>query len=207
MSQTDKAKGLMGGANWVRVYHAYFQAMVVEGLTSLAARTLGPDTGFNVVAEIVEKGAMRGFGILVEEAAKEGVKLEEVSLRELLEYEVKCHSYAVKRMNVPFQVWEEAREEEPDRKYILYTRSCVYQDLVRKNPVVCAVCIGLTTGILRRSGINAKWVSKPERARLFCNLPEDRRPEWIVYRDASARLPECRIVIERFECAGKQDNA
>ncbi len=193
-------KGLMKGANWVRVYHAYFQAMVVEGLTRLATRALGHETGFNTVAEIIASGAMRGFGVLMEEAAKEGVKLEGLSMKELLDYEVKCHSYAVERMGVPFQVWEEAVEEEPGKRYYLYTKNCIYKELVEKNPATCAVCVGLTTGILRRAGFRARWVSKPERKKLFCSMKPEERPEWVVYRDPNTKPPECKIVIERLEC-------
>ncbi len=192
-------KTLMRGANWVRVYHAYFQAMVVEGLTSLAARTLGPETAFNIVAEIIAKGASRGFGVLVEELSKEGVSVEKMTLEELIQYEVKCHSYARDKMGVPFQVWEEAGKESDDR-YYLYTRNCIYRELVEKNPATCAVCVGLVAGILRRAGYRVTWVSKPERIKMLCSAPEDRRPELVVYRDPGVKLPECKLVIERLRC-------
>ncbi len=195
---SEQEKGLMKGANWVRVYHAYFQAMVVEGLSELASRILGVDTGFKIVADIVEKGAMRGFGVLLEEAAKEGVKLTELSMDEVLKYEVACHRYAVEKMGVPFQVFEEARAEKPGEKYYLYTRNCIYHKLAEKNPAVCGVCVGLTTGILRRLGHNARWVRTPERAKQLCHARD--RPDWVVYRDPNTKPPECKIVIERLKC-------
>ena len=195
----EQEKGLMRGANWVRVYHAYFQAMVVEGLTSLASRTLGPEMAFNMVAEIIARGAERGFGVLVEELSKEGVSVGEMTLEELIQYEVRCHSYARDKMGVPFQVWEEAGRDGEGR-YYLYTRSCVYRDLVERNPATCAVCVGLVTGILRKAGYRAAWVSKPERMKMLCGVEEQRRPELVVYRDPGVKLPECRLVIERLRC-------
>ncbi len=188
----------MKGANWIRVYHAYFQAMIVEGLSELAARILGSDTGFNIVADIVEKGAMRGFGVLLEEASKEGVKLQDLSIDELLKYEVPCHKYAVEKMGVPFQVFEEAKAEVPGKRYYLYTRNCIYRNLAERVPTVCGVCVGLTTGILKRLGHNARWLHTPKNAKQLC-LSQN-KPDWVVYRDPNTKPPECKIIIERLEC-------
>ncbi len=198
--QKAQGEGVMRGANWVRVYHAYFQAMVVEGLTNLAARAMGVDTAFNMVAQIIASGSYRGFGILMEELAKEGVDVKELSLEELLKYEVRCHKYAVEKMGVPFQVFEEAGAEIPGKRYYLYTKNCLYKDMMGKNPVTCAVCVGLTTGILRRFGFKVTWVRTPERAKMLCSAAPDRRPEWIVYRDPNVKPPECKLVIEKLEC-------
>ncbi len=192
--------GTMRAANWARVYHAYFQEMVVKGITEAINRSVGPDAGFSIVASIVERGAMRGFKILMEELAKEGVKVERLSLRDLLEYEVKCHRYAIEKMNVEFQLFERVVEEDGGKRYILETEKCIYRELAEKNPVVCAVCVGLTTGILRQAGIRARWISKPERKQQLCSLPEGERPEYVVYRDPRRKLPSCGIVIEKLEC-------
>jgi hypothetical protein len=191
-------KKAMERANWARVYHAYFQEMVVKGLTSLAYRAFGPDVGFGVVADIVEKGSERGFRILLEELRKEGLDLASLDLREILDYEVKCHRYAVEKMGVEFQIFEEAREEEAGRRYSLYTRNCIYRDLAESNPLICALMAGQVSGILRGLGINARWITSPRRKKLLC-LAQN-RPDYIVYCDPETRLPECRVVIEKLEC-------
>ncbi len=190
----------MDRANWVRVYHAYFQSMVVRGLSELAFRTLGSEVGFNVVAETVERGAMKGFKVLMEELSKEGLKLNELSLKELIRYEVDCHKYAVERMGVGFQVFEEAREEEPGRRYVLYTRNCKYHELAKKIPTVCGVCVGLTAGILRQAGYKVRWLSSPMRKKQLCLSKPGDRPEYVVYRDPGTKPPECKLVIEKLEC-------
>ncbi len=193
-------KKVMRGANWARVYHAYFQEMVVKGLTDLAYRAFGADVGFGVVADIVERGAERGFRVLHEELRKEGVDLSGLDVMGLLEYEVKCHRYAVERMGVEFQVFEEAREEEPGRRYALYTRNCVYRDIAEKNPLICALMVGLTTGILKGMGLKARWISSPKRKKQLCLATGTERPDYVVYCDPETRLPECKVVIERLEC-------
>ncbi len=190
----------MSRVNWVRVYHAYFQSMVVRGLSELAFRTLGPEVGFNVVAETVERGAMKGFKVLMEELSKEGIKLDELSIKELVRYEVGCHRYALEKMGVEFQLFEEAREEEPGRRYILYTRKCKYHELAEKIPTICGVCVGLTAGILRQAGYKVRWLHSPTRKKQLClSRPED-RPEYVVYRDPDTKPPECKLVIEKLEC-------
>ena len=194
-------KKVMEGANWARVYHAYFQEMVVKGLTELAHRAFGPDVGFGIVADIIQRGAERGFQVLHEELSKEGLNLRDLSLKEILEYEVKCHRYAVEKMGVEFQVFEEAHEEEPGKRYSLYTRKCIYEDIARSNPLICALMVGLTTGILRGFGIKARWISSPRRSRQLCLASVTERPDYIVYCDPQTRLPECRVVIERLECS------
>lgn len=192
----------MAKTNWARVYNAYFQEMVVKGLTAMALNTIGEDAGFAKVASIVERGAMIGFGILLEELSKAGVKPEKLDLKGLLEYEVKCHSFAAKEMNVGLQVFEEYRHEGENR-HVLYTKNCIYKDIVRENPLVCAVCVGLVSGILKRFGLKVQWtknVENVERAKLLCHKREEERPEYIVYRDASVKLPECKLVIEKLVC-------
>lgn len=191
----------MSDVSWVRVYHAYFQAMVVEELPRIARRAFGDDAGFAVVASIVEKGAMRGFGVLLEEATKAGLPLEKIGLEELLRYEVACHRHAVEEMGVPFQVFEEAKKLDENR-YALETRKCIYAEQAKENPVTCGVCVGLTTGILKRFGIRAQWVRSPERKRLLCRTPNP--PNYVVYRDPSVEFPACRIVIERLDCSEAQ---
>lgn len=192
-------KKVMEGANWARVYHAYFQEMVVKGLTDLAMRAFGPDVGFGVVADIIERGAERGFRVLHEELRKEGIDLTEAGLMELLQYEVKCHRYAVEKMGVEFQVFEEAREEEPGRRYSLYTRSCIYREAER-NPLICAIMVGLTTGILKGMGIKARWISSSRRRKQLCLALGKEKPDYVVYCDPDTKLPECKVVIEKLEC-------
>jgi len=189
----------MRAANWARVYHAYFQEMVVKGMTEALYKAFG-EHGFIVAASIVEKGAMRGFKILMEELSNEGVEVKGLSLKELLEYEVKCHRYALEKMGVEFQLFERLVADEEKGIYFLETDKCVYEDLVRNNPVTCAVCVGLTTGILRQAGIKARWVSKPERKKQLCQLPPEERPEYAVYMDPGVALPRCRLVVEKLRC-------
>ncbi len=193
-----KETGFIRGASWVKVYHAYFQSMVVEGLTQLAYDAMGPDTGFAAVARIIEKGAMKGFGVLLEEAKKAGIELQGIGLRELLEYEVTCHRKAIEEMGVDFQFFEKVVPLENGEGYALETGHCKYQELAKKNPTVCGVCVGLVTGILKRFGISAQWVSHPRRKSQLCLRGE--KPEYIVYRDPGVEFPRCRIVVEKLKC-------
>ncbi|NOZ88591.1 MAG: hypothetical protein GXO15_01555 [Crenarchaeota archaeon] len=190
--------------SWVRMYNAYFQAMVVEELVEQATKALGTDAAFRAVAEITRKGAMRGFKVLHEEARKAGVDLSGLSLREVLEYEVRCHSFAIEGMGVPFQLWERLEELEPGRRYALHAGRCNYAERVKRLPATCAVCLGFFSGILTRFGHDTRWVRSRERARQLCHLPPEQRPRYVVYRDPGTPLPQCRIVVERLECPDQQ---
>ena len=190
----------MAKINWARMYNAYFQAMIVEELVEQATRALGSDAAFRTVAEITRKGAMRGFAVLHEEARKAGVDLSGLSLREVLEYEVRCHRFAIEGMGVPFQLWERVEELEPGRRYALYASKCKYAERVKQLPATCGVCLGFFSGILTRFGYNTRWVRSPERKRQLCMLPPEQRPGYVVYRDPSVEWPACRIVVEKLDC-------
>jgi len=188
----------MRRVNWARIYNAYFRSMVVEQLTDLSYRTLGEDAGFKKVADITMKGTMAGFRVLHEETAKAGMNLRGLSLKEILDYQYRCHDFAIKGMNVPFQLWEKIVEVEPEKKYYMETERCQYADIAKKNPVVCAVCVGFVAGILTQFGKKTRWLRRRERARQLC-MSED-RPDYIVYRDPSVPWPGCRLVIEKLDC-------
>jgi len=121
---------LMRGRSWIRVYHAYFQSMVVRGLTNLAYNAVGEDVGFAAVADIIKQGAINGFGVLLEEASKAGIRLEGLSVEKILEYEIRCHRKAVEEMGVPFQAFE--RIVKLENGYALETSNCIYRQLAEK---------------------------------------------------------------------------
>ena len=45
----------MAKVSWARVYNAYFQEMVVKGLTAMALNTIGEDAGFAKVATLLRE--------------------------------------------------------------------------------------------------------------------------------------------------------
>jgi len=192
-------KEAMMKVNWARVYQAYFYNMVIRGLTGFARNAIGVEAGFNAVARIIESGSMRCFDVLREELAKAGLGLpEKVDLEQVLGYEVKCHGYSVEAMGVSFQVWEKYRRE--GDKHMLETERCIYLEEARRNPLVCAVCVGLTSGILKKFGFRVQFLRHPSSAKRLCLVEEARRPEYIVYRDPEVGLPACRLVVEKLKC-------
>ncbi len=182
-------KSIMDTSTREKVYKSYFESMIVDGLAKLARELLGLEAGFTLVARVAEKGAYESFKIVMNGAQQRGLDLSSYSLKDILEA-------LIERLGMGLTGFERIIEEED--KYIIEAKKCPYYGKAEGNPVACGVCVGLVAGMLRRYGLNVRWVKSPAKKKELCL--SSTRPEYIVYRDPEAKPPYCRVIVERLKC-------
>ncbi len=191
MVERDRAieKEIMTSEMREKIYKSYFETMIIDGLAKLARETLGEEAGFTLVAKIAEEGAYDSFGMVIDSALEKGLDLKGYSLHDIL-------SAIIERLGMGLQAFTEVRRY--GRGFEIYTKKCPYLQAAQANPVTCGVCVGLVTGMLRRYGLDVRWIKSPAKKRVLCASSQP--PRFVVYKREDVKLPECAIVVEELEC-------